>query len=288
MTVTRDAFRFLERLRVRWAEVDMQKIVFNGHYLMYFDTAVAGYWRAMALPYHDTMHALQGDLYVRKATVEYLASARYDDPIDVGIRLHRLGNSSIALGAAVFRGDKLLVTGELLYVFADPATQTSRPAPAALRELFTAFEAGEPMLSVRSGTWADLGKPAAALRQAVFVDEQGVPATIESDGADASALHVLAVNRMGMAVGTGRLVAQPDGSARIGRLAVHRDVRGAGVGARLLQALLAAARDRGHARAVLHAQVSAVGFYTRRGFVAEGAPFEEAGLPHQTMVLALR
>jgi YbgC/YbaW family acyl-CoA thioester hydrolase len=242
----------------------------------------------MALPYHDTMHALQGDLYVRKATVEYLASARYDDPIDVGIRLQRLGTSSISLGAAVFRGDKTLVTGELLYVFADPATQTSRPAPAALRELFTAFEAGEPMLSVRTGSWAELGEPAAALRQGVFVDEQGVPASLESDGADASALHVLAVNRMGTAVGTGRLVAQPDGSARIGRLAVHRDVRGAGVGAQLLQSLLAAARDRGHARAVLHAQGSAVGFYARQGFVAEGVPYEEAGLPHQTMVLALR
>jgi hypothetical protein len=44
-------FRYFDRLRVRWAEVDMQKIVFNGHYLMYFDTAVAGYWRALALPY---------------------------------------------------------------------------------------------------------------------------------------------------------------------------------------------------------------------------------------------
>ena len=58
----RNDFRFLEPLRVRWAEVDMQKIVFNGHYLMYIDTAVAGYWRALALPYHDTMVALQGDL----------------------------------------------------------------------------------------------------------------------------------------------------------------------------------------------------------------------------------
>ena len=46
----RSEFRFFDPLRVRWAEVDMQKIVFNGHYLMYFDTAVAGYWRAMALP----------------------------------------------------------------------------------------------------------------------------------------------------------------------------------------------------------------------------------------------
>ncbi len=93
----RTAFRFFDRLRVRWAEVDMQKIVFNAHYLMYVDTAVAGYWRAMALPYHETLEALEGDLYVRKATLEYLDSARYDDQIDVGIRCERIGTSSILL-----------------------------------------------------------------------------------------------------------------------------------------------------------------------------------------------
>ena len=48
--MSRTEYRFFERLRVRWAEVDMQKIVFNGHYLMYFDTAISGWWRAMALP----------------------------------------------------------------------------------------------------------------------------------------------------------------------------------------------------------------------------------------------
>ena len=71
----RTDFRFLERLRVRWAEVDLQQIVFNGHYLMYFDTAVAGYWRALAMPYASTMHYLGGDLFVRKSTLEYEGSA---------------------------------------------------------------------------------------------------------------------------------------------------------------------------------------------------------------------
>ena len=74
--MNRQEFRFFHRLRVRWVEVDMQKIVFNGHYLMYLDTAVADYWRALSLPYEETMHALGGDLYVKKATLEYNASAR--------------------------------------------------------------------------------------------------------------------------------------------------------------------------------------------------------------------
>ena len=120
MTTARTDFRFFERLRVRWVEVDMQQIVFNAHYLMYFDTAVAGYWRALAMPYHDTMSYLGGDLYARKATVEYVASARYDDQIEVGVRTQRVGNSSMVLACAVFRGEQLLVSGELVYVFADP------------------------------------------------------------------------------------------------------------------------------------------------------------------------
>ena len=135
----RSEFRYFDRLRVRWAEVDMQKIVFNGHYLMYFDTAVAGYWRAMAMPYHETMAHLDGDLYVRKATLEYLGSARYDDNLDIGVRCARVGNSSILFAAAVFLGDRLLVSGELVYVFADPKTQTSLPVPAQLRELLQDF-----------------------------------------------------------------------------------------------------------------------------------------------------
>src|SRR3990167_2634177 len=130
---TRSEFRFFERLRVRWAEVDLQKIVFNGHYLMYFDTAVAGWWRALALPYHPTMAALDGDFFVRKASLEYNASARYDDLIDVGVRTARIGNSSKVLDCAVFRGDELLVRGELVYVFANPATQTSPPSRPASR-----------------------------------------------------------------------------------------------------------------------------------------------------------
>ncbi len=151
----RQDYRFRERLRVRWAEIDAQKIVFNGHYLMYFDTAIAGYWRALALPYAPTMEALGGDLYVRKATLEYHASARYDDLLEVGMRRARVGTSSIVFEAAVFRGEDRLVSGELVYVFADPATQTSRPVPEALRAIFDAFE--QRGADVR-GTYRQLGR----------------------------------------------------------------------------------------------------------------------------------
>jgi len=73
--MNRQDFRFFHRMRVRWAEVDMQKIVFNAHYLMYFDTAVADYWRAVALPYEEAMHQLGGDLVIGLAPAEGFAVA---------------------------------------------------------------------------------------------------------------------------------------------------------------------------------------------------------------------
>ncbi len=287
MPLTRQDFRFLDRLRVRWAEVDMQKIVFNGHYLMYFDTAVAGYWRAQAMPYADTMAPLQGDLFVRKATVEYLGSARYDDLCDVGVRCARIGNSSLTFEAALFRADQLLVTGELVYVFADPHTQTSRPVPTALREAWLGFEAGVAPVNLHVGTWADLQTPAMALRHAVFAEEQGIPANLMSDPADTDATHAVAFNRLGLAVATGRWVPHAPGVAKVGRMAVHAGLRGGGLGRQVLQGLVDSARQAGCQQVLLHAQASAVGFYQRLGYQAVGAAFEEAGIQHQAMTLAI-
>jgi YbgC/YbaW family acyl-CoA thioester hydrolase len=284
----RSQFRHLERLRVRWAEVDMQQIVFNGHYLMYFDTAVCGYWRALALPYQTTMHGLGGDLYVRKATLEYLGSARYDEQLDVGIRCARIGNSSMVLQAAVFRGETRLVHGELVYVLADPATQSPKPVPSALREVLNGFEAGEAMFDVRTGAWALLGGDARTIRDAVFIQEQGIPAALEHDATDGDALHAVALNRLGLAVGTGRLLQMGEGVGKIGRMAVLASVRGAGVGRPLLDALVAASRARGDREVMLHAQASAVGFYLRAGFMPRGAAFDEAGIAHQEMMLRLQ
>lgn len=285
--MNRKDFRHLERLRVRWAEIDAQQIVFNGHYLLYVDTAVAGYWRAMALPYAATMAQFGGDLFVRKATLEYHASARYDDLLDIGVRCAAIGNSSLRFEAGVFRQDALLVSAELVYVFADPRTQTSRPVPPALRALFTGFEAGEPTVTLRTGTWAELGALAQPIRNAVFVDEQKVPAEMEYDEADAGCLHAVALNRLGLPLATGRLLVAEPGVAKIGRMAVGQASRGSSVGRQLLDALMEAARARGDTQVVLDAQASAAGFYVRAGFVAVGEPFDEVNIPHIRMARAL-
>ncbi len=283
----RQNFRCMHRLRVRWAEVDMQKIVFNAHYLMYIDTAMSEYWRALALPYEASMHILGGEMYVKKATVEYHATAKLDDTLDVGMRCARIGNSSCVFEAAIFCGDRLLVTGELIYVFADPATQTSTPVPAALRAMLEGYEAGAEMVEVRTGDWNTLGRDAARLRTAVFVREQGIPADVEADALDASARHAVLYNRLGQPVATGRLLQQAPGVGRIGRMAVDRSVRGAQWGRVLLAALVDAARARGDTQVQLHAQCSAQGFYERAGFTVAGAPYEEAGLAHVLMTQAL-
>lgn len=285
--LARTDFRFLHRLRVRWAEVDMQKIVFNAHYLMYFDTAITDYWRALAMPYEASMHQLDGDLYVVKATVEFHRSARMDDQIDVGLRCARVGNTSLTFTGAIFRGDEHLISGELVYVFADPATQTSRPVPQAFRDLLTGFEAGESVLAVRTGDWAELGRDAQHIRHEVFVQEQGIPKDLEHDAADAQARHAVAYNRLGQAVATGRLLPARHAEAQIGRLAVHRSLRGGGVGRQLLAALQDAARQQGVQTLMLHAQESAIGFYLRLGWQPRGEPFVEAGIRHVEMVLPL-
>ncbi|MDP3760408.1 MAG: YbgC/FadM family acyl-CoA thioesterase [Ramlibacter sp.] len=283
----RQDFRFFHRLRVRWAEVDMQKIVFNAHYLMYFDTAVADYWRALALPYEEAMHKLGGDLYVKKATVEFSASARMDDRLDVALKCGRIGNSSMVFTGAIFRGDELLITCELVYVFADPATQTSKPVPQALRDTLTAYEAGETMARIETGGWSDLGGDAGRIRTEVFLEEQKIPADMEWDDADRAAVHAVAYNRLGQPVATGRLLQQSPGVARIGRMAVHRALRGSGVGRQVLEALLSVAQARGDREVMLHAQRSAEDFYVGLGFVPRGEPFEEAGIPHVEMSRAI-
>lgn len=117
------------------------------------------------------------------------------------------------------------------------------------------------------------------VRTEVFVVEQGVPAEIERDAFDAVCRHAIARDAGGRVVATGRLL--PDG--HIGRMAVRRAARGAGVGGAVLQALIAEAARRGLREIALAAQTHALDFYLRHGFEAVGEVFMEAGIPHRAM-----
>jgi acyl-CoA thioester hydrolase len=138
--MARADFAFFHPLRVRWAEVDMQGIVFNGHYLTYFDVAFTEYWRGIGLPMFLEQAQTGKELFARKATIEYTAPARFDQLLDIGVRCSGLGRSSVRFGLEIFHGDDYLVSGELVYVHADTSVRKGVPLPQDWRDAFTKFE----------------------------------------------------------------------------------------------------------------------------------------------------
>lgn len=135
----------------------------------------------------------------------------------------------------------------------------------------------------------DAWRRALAIRFAVFVEEQGVPPPEELDRHDTddpTCIHALALER-DEAVATGRLFEPSPNEGKIGRMAVLPAFRGRGTGQAILDVLIEEGRKRGLTTLRLDAQLHALDFYARRGFVVEGSSFLDAGLPHQTMRLGL-
>ena len=136
-------FRHRMPLRVRWAEVDRQGVVFNAHYLLYSDVCVTEYWRAVGMRYPEDFEPSGSDLYVRKAAVDYRAAAAYDDELEVCGRIARIGTSSLLFTVEMFRReatDVPLVAVELVYVYVDAVSKVPRRVDEALREKIRAFE----------------------------------------------------------------------------------------------------------------------------------------------------
>jgi predicted GNAT family N-acyltransferase len=121
-----------------------------------------------------------------------------------------------------------------------------------------------------------------AIRRRVFIEEQHVPEEIEMDADDGHAFHALAILD-GVAVGCGRMLEHGDSEVKIGRMAVLREFRKTGVGAHILRFLIDRARARGLRKAILHAQLTAEGFYLKEGFNPVGDVFDEAGIAHRKM-----
>ena len=137
----------------------------------------------------------------------------------------------------------------------------------------------KPAFSVIAADYAHDHARLHAVRTTVFIDEQQVPAELERDALDPLSFHVLAIDADGRVLGTARLTPE----YRIGRMAVLAASRGQGVGEAMLAALLAEARRRGWTRVSLHAQLHALPFYARAGFVPAGPAFMEAGIGHREM-----
>ncbi len=287
MNIKYQNFRYFHSLRVRWAEVDMQKIVFNSHYLMYIDTAMSSYWREMALPYQTTLAEYSGDLYVKKSTLEYHASANMDELLSIGLKCERFGNSSILFIVGIFRSQQLLVSGEIIYVFADPKTQSSKPVPLELKKVFVDFEKGLPMVNIHVTTWDKAETVITELLDTVFVKEQGIDRSIIFDSFHRNSVQVYATNLIGYVVSTGRLLPTNNGIGKIERIAVSQVLRGSGLGKQILGTLITAAKSRGDHQVLLNAGISAVGFYKKLGFNDDGTSFTEAGFEHISMSMSI-
>lgn len=137
--------------------------------------------------------------------------------------------------------------------------------------------------------WSRLKPYAYPIRHQVFVEEQSVPVELELDEFDIESWHALCLVK-NLPVGTGRLVKEFRGHecwGRIGRMAVLNAYRGQHFGLSILDALIDKARDLEMSHLYLHAQVSAISFYEKRGFVIHGDMFDEAGISHQEMELNL-
>lgn len=134
--------------------------------------------------------------------------------------------------------------------------------------------------------WEQARQDAFPIRQKVFIEEQKVPEEVEIDEFDDLAWHAVAY--MGsQAVGTGRLVLLQSGRGQIGRMAVMPAFRSQGIGADILRCLIDLAQQQEMQSIVLHSQITAIPFYEKQGFVAQGPTYDEAGIDHRNMMLIL-
>lgn len=123
---------FVHRLRVRYSECDQQGVVFNGHYLFYYDNALTELWRDRIGPYQD-MVTRGHDVVVAEATLRYRSAARFDELVDISMPVAHLGNTSMIIRPEYRVGDRLVADGEMRHVFVDPSTLVPKPMPDDIR-----------------------------------------------------------------------------------------------------------------------------------------------------------
>lgn len=127
----RDDFSFFHSLRVRYAEIDAQSVVFNAHYLSWFDTAITEFLRDTGYSYNDLFTIRGLDFHLVKATVEYLRPIGFDEMVQIGVRVARIGNSSVAFALGIFIAgqEDCHSRGEIIWVCSKVGTHRSHPLP---------------------------------------------------------------------------------------------------------------------------------------------------------------
>lgn len=142
VAMSRERFWFFHPFRVRYSEIDGQGVVFNAHYLTYFDTTITEYFRALGYDQYADSQKTGVDFHVVKSVIEYKAPVRFDWELDVGARVARIGNSSLTFELAIFLkgGTEALVTGEIAWVYTDQASHRPVQIPHSIRDLIATRE----------------------------------------------------------------------------------------------------------------------------------------------------
>lgn len=149
--ISRDNFRVITPLRVRYHEADMQNIVFNANYLVYADIASTDYFRALNKYIgNETAECLTifeeygGEIMARHADVDFRRPAKFDDILDLAVRTSRIGKSSFTLQTTMFKGADIINVVHVTYVYFDIKAQQSAPLPQAIRDIILGFEKTPP------------------------------------------------------------------------------------------------------------------------------------------------
>ena len=134
-------FHFHHDIRVRFADTDLQGIVFNGNYLTYYDVAWTEYFRAVGFTWNDLL-ALGVDTVLARTTMEFKSPAKFDEILEVHTRVSRIGTTSLTFEFAIYPQDedRLINSAASLYVCVDPKTLKSTPVPDLLRQRINEFE----------------------------------------------------------------------------------------------------------------------------------------------------
>jgi acyl-CoA thioester hydrolase len=137
-------YRFHHKIRVRFADTDLQGIVFNGNYLTYYDVAWTEYFRAMGLAWKDIIET-GADTVLARIEMDFKSPARFDEILEVYVRVSRIGNTSLTFKFEIYPEgeDRLIGAATSLYVCIDPNTLRPVRVPDALRFRISEFERRE-------------------------------------------------------------------------------------------------------------------------------------------------
>ena len=139
----KEDYQFFFPFRVRYGETDAQGIVFNAHYLTYFDTAIYEYFRALPFNFVEHVNQAGGDFHTVHVEVDFLAPARFDDEIETYVKTAKIGRSSLKFEIAIYpkQSDTVLVKGSVVWVHVDQSSHRAIALPNHLIERINAREA---------------------------------------------------------------------------------------------------------------------------------------------------